>query len=173
VGIGLESTIVDFTEEIPTILRPGYITQDMIARVIGEVRMDKGLIAENSGIRPKAPGMKYKHYAPKGDLVIIEGDPQTVTDYINEQVDIMAQAGMRCGVIATEESRAAYRADCVLCIGSRKDENSIARHLYDVLRKFDDLKVDKIYSESFGTPVMGQAIMNRLLKAAGHQVIQV
>lgn len=173
VGIGLESTIVDFTEDIPTILRPGYITQEMIASVIGQVRMDKGLIDENSGVHPKAPGMKYKHYAPKAELVIVEGEPGAVLDYINGEVSRLSGAGQRCGVIATDESRGFYRAQEVLSIGSRADEESIARHLYDVLRRFDDLEVTRIFSESFCTPVMGQAIMNRLLKAAGHQVIQV
>lgn len=173
VGIGLESTIVDFTEEIPTVLRPGYITLDMIASVIGRVRMDRGLIDENSGIHPKAPGMKYKHYAPRADLVIVEGEPGAVIAYVNEQVQKLESRGGHCGVIATDESAASYSAEQVISIGSRADEESIARHLYDVLRRFDDLSVTKIFSESFCTPVMGQAIMNRLLKAAGHQVIQV
>ena len=173
VGIGLESTIVDFTEDIPTILRPGYITQEMLASVIGEVRMDRGLIEESSGIHPKAPGMKYKHYAPKADLVIVEGEPEAVTTYINAQAAFLREKGESCGVIAADETVCLYQAEQVLSIGSRADEESIARHLYDVLRRFDDLAVEKIYSESFCTPVMGQAIMNRLLKAAGHQVIQV
>ena len=166
VGIGLESTIVDFTEDIPTILRPGYITQEMLASVIGEVRMDRGLIEESSGIHPKAPGMKYKHYAPKADLVIVEGEPEAVTTYINAQAAFLREKGESCGVIAADETVCLYQAEQVLSIGSRADEASIARHLYDVLRRFDDLAVKKIYSESFCTPVMGQAIMNRLLKAA-------
>lgn len=173
VGIGLESTIVDFTEEIPTILRPGYITLDMIASVIGEVRMDRGLIDESSGVHPKAPGMKYKHYAPKADLVIVEGEPEAVIAYINAQIQQLNKEGEHCGVIAADESISFYRSEQVISIGSRADEESIARHLYDVLRQFDDLSITRIFSESFCTPVMGQAIMNRLLKAAGHQVIQV
>ena len=173
VGIGIESTIVDFTEEIPTILRPGYITQAMVASVIGDVQMDKGLIAENSGIHPKAPGMKYKHYAPKADLVIIEGEEKAVADYINSEVARLTAKGEHCGVIAAEETKTDYQAEVVLNIGARADEESIARHLYDVLRQFDDMEVTRIFSESFSTPVMGQAIMNRLLKAAGHHVIQV
>ncbi len=173
VGIGIESTIVDFTEEIPTILRPGYITQAMIASVIGDVQMDKGLIAENSGIHPKAPGMKYKHYAPKADLVIVEGEEKAVADYINSEVARLTAKGEHCGVIAAEETKTDYQAEVVLNIGARADEESIARHLYDVLRQFDDMEVTRIFSESFSTPVMGQAIMNRLLKAAGHHVIQV
>ena len=145
----------------------------MIASVIGDVQMDKGLIAENSGIHPKAPGMKYKHYAPKADLVIVEGEEKAVADYINSEVARMTAKGEHCGVIAAEETRTDYQAEVVLNIGARADEESIARHLYDVLRQFDDMEVTRIFSESFSTPVMGQAIMNRLLKAAGHHVIQV
>lgn len=173
VGIGIESTIVDFTEKVPTILRPGYITQHMIASVIGEVQMDRGLIDESSGIHPKAPGMKYKHYAPKADLVIVEGDAKKVTEWINRKVCELTAQGEHCGVIAAEETKDTYHAEHVLSIGARADEESIARHLYDVLRRFDDMEVTRIFSESFSTPVMGQAIMNRLLKAAGHQVVQV
>lgn len=88
VEIGLESTIVDLSGGTPVILRPGYINQDMLDRVIGPVEMDRGLIAENSGIRPKAPGMKYRHYAPKAQLVIIEGKSAAVVDKINELIEI-------------------------------------------------------------------------------------
>ena len=85
VEIGLESTIVDLTERIPTILRPGYITLEMVREVLGEVQMDKGLISSDSSVRPKAPGMKYRHYAPKADLKIVEGPMEKVIAYINEK----------------------------------------------------------------------------------------
>lgn len=81
--------------------------------------------------------------------------------------------GQKVGVIATDETKDRYQADCVVSIGAREDEDAIARHLYRILREFDSLDVDAIYSESFSTPRIGQAIMNRLLKAAGHQVIHV
>jgi L-threonylcarbamoyladenylate synthase len=71
VGIGVESTIVDLTEGVPTILRPGYITKEMLDRVLGSVDVDRTILSADSGIRPKAPGMKYRHYAPKGDLKIV------------------------------------------------------------------------------------------------------
>ena len=173
VGIGLESTIVDFTEEIPTILRPGYINQEMVRRVIGQVQMDRGLIQADSKVKPKAPGMKYRHYAPKADLTVVEGSTKAVQEKICALVEEKIRAGEKVGVIATEESIKAYPEGIVKCIGTRADEESIARHLFAVLREFDDCGVTYIYSEAFDTPQMGQAIMNRLMKAAGQKKIQV
>lgn len=171
VGIGLESTIVDFTEDIPVILRPGYINQDMIEKVIGQVRMDRGLLITDEKVRPKAPGMKYRHYAPKAQLTIVEGSTQQVTRYINEQCQKMARMGKRAGVIAVDETQSCYEAAVVKSIGTRQDEEGIARHLFGILRAFDEEDVEYIFSEAFDTPKMGQAIMNRLLKAAGHHII--
>ena len=173
VGIGLESTIVDFTEEIPVILRPGYINQEMLEEVLGQVRMDKGLLITDTGIRPKAPGMKYRHYAPKAQLTIIEGNTEAVVQEINRRCQDGEAAGLRAGVIGTDETVSAYHAQVVKSIGTRQDEERIARHLFGILREFDEEKVDMIFSESFETPRMGQAIMNRLLKAAGHHIIKV
>lgn len=169
VQIGLESTIVDLTEEYPVILRPGYITLDMVRSVTGKAEVDRGLIADDSSVRPKAPGMKYRHYAPKANLQIVEGPMEQVISYINRQ----CAASGKAGVICTEETRRRYPAGDVKCIGSRKDELSIASHLFAILREFDEDHVEQIYSESFDTPGLGQAIMNRLLKAAGHQKIDV
>lgn len=173
VGIGLESTIVDFTENIPTILRPGYINEQMLRDILGEVRMDKGLLAENSRIHPKAPGMKYRHYAPKGSLLIVEGQTDRVAAKIEEMAREKTAAGYTVGIIGTDESVGRYSSGIIKSIGTRSDEESIGRHLYSVLREFDDCGAAYIFSESFDTPKMGQAIMNRLLKAAGHQVIKV
>ena len=173
VGIGIESTIVDFSGEIPMILRPGYITPEMIREVIGEVRIDPGLAADNPAVHPKAPGMKYKHYAPKADLILVDGEQEKVTNKINELVCKAERSGKRTGVIGTDETCGLYQAGIIKSIGSRSDEDTIARNLYEILREFDDLDVDMIYSESFSTPRIGQAIMNRMLKAAGHQVIEV
>ena len=173
VNIGLESTIVDFTEDIPVVLRPGYISLEMLRETLGDVRMDQGLIRSDSSVRPKAPGMKYKHYAPKADLVLVDGASEAVTAKINELVKEKQSQGLKVGVIATDETKASYEADVVFSIGARADEDAIAKHLYKILREFDDSGVDAIYSESFATPRIGQAIMNRLLKAAGHQVLTV
>jgi L-threonylcarbamoyladenylate synthase len=172
VNIGLESTIVDFTEEIPVILRPGFLNKKMLEEVLGEVRIDPGIMTENTHIRPKAPGMRYKHYAPKADLAIVEGAPEAVGAKIRELVREKMTQGKKVGVICTEESRGEYPEGVVRCIGSRADDRTIALHLYEILRDFDADGVDYIYSESFETPRMGQAIMNRLIKAAGHEVIE-
>lgn len=171
VGIGLESTIVDFTEEIPVILRPGYVNQSMIEEVIGPVRMDKGLLITDEKVKPKAPGMKYRHYAPKAQLTIVEGNERQVADYINEQCRRLAEKGKKAGIIAARETSSLYQGAVVKSIGSRQEEEEIARHLFAILRDFDQEDVDCIYSEAFQTPKMGPAIMNRLLKAAGHHMI--
>jgi tRNA threonylcarbamoyl adenosine modification protein (Sua5/YciO/YrdC/YwlC family) len=180
VGIGIESTIIDLTEDQPMVLRPGYITPQMLSEVIGrEVVIDPGILALDDTRRPKAPGMKYKHYAPKADMVIVEGGETGVITKIKALTAGQKAAGKRVAVIASDETKAQYgaspdsaSADVILSMGSRTDEDSIARHLYHILRECDELGVDVIYSESFSTPRIGSAIMNRLLKAAGHQVIQ-
>ncbi len=171
--IGLESTIVDLTDGVPTILRPGYINEAMLAAVLGDVEMDRGLTADDAQIHPKAPGMKYRHYAPKAQLYIVEGETDLVRERINELTAQHAARGESVGVIGTDESSACYHGSIVKSIGSREDEGSIAHHLYAILREFDEMDVSVIYSESFDTPQMGQAIMNRLIKAAGHQIIPV
>ncbi len=171
VGIGLESTIIDLTVEPPRILRPGYVTQEMLDRVLGKVDIDVTIIDPDSGQAPKAPGMKYRHYAPKGSLTIVEGAAEQTAAYINEMAAADRAAGRKSGVIGTTEVLEQYRTDVVKCIGSRGDEEEIARNLFTVLRQMDDEGVESIYSESFSEKGLGQAIMNRLLKAAGHRVV--
>ena len=97
VGIGLESTIVDFTEKIPVVLRPGYISLEMLQETLGEVRMDKGLLITDSSVRPKAPGMKYRHYAPEADLSIVEGETEKVIAYINSRASEAEKQGKTVG----------------------------------------------------------------------------
>ena len=165
---------LDLDGKIPMILRPGYITKEMLEEVLGEeVKIDPGIIASDSLTKPKAPGMKYKHYAPKADLVLVDGEAENVVKKINGLVAEKQKNGLKVGVIATDETKDQYQADIVVSIGARADEDAIAQHLYKILREFDDWNVDAIYSESFATPRIGQAIMNRLLKAAGHQVLHV
>lgn len=174
VSIGLESTIIDLTEEKPMVLRPGYITLGMLTQVLGEeVILDPGIKDTDEFTKPKAPGMKYKHYAPKADMLIVDGESERVIQEINERTRWALRQGKKVAVIATEETRARYEADVVLSTGLRTDEDEIAKQLYRILRECDELEVDEIYSESFLTPRIGNAIMNRLLKAAGHQVLSV
>lgn len=171
--LGLESTIVDLTVEPPVILRPGFITGEMLRQKLGRVEEDRTLFSDDSGQAPKAPGMKYRHYAPKGELVIVKGAAEAVTDYINERLAGERRNHKKTGVIATDETVAGYRADVPRSVGKRADATAAAKGLYRILREFDDEGVDLIYSESFDGEGVSQAVMNRLLKAAGHKVINV
>lgn len=174
--IGLESTIVDLSTEKITILRPGYINKEMLEEALGkEVIIDPAILDTNKlkNIRPKAPGMKYKHYAPKGNLTIVEGKKEKVIENINKYVINAKNKGKKTGVIALDDTKNMYNADVIISIGTRDNEYEVAKNLYSALRRFDDENVEIIYSESFFTPKIGQAIMNRLLKAAGHHIIKV
>ena len=157
VGIGIESTRVDVTGEIPMILRPGYINKSMLENVVGEVAIDKAILGpmdENS--HPKAPGMKYKHYAPKADFTMYDGDIENVIKAINKRAKDYIDKGYTVGIICSDETR--------------QNEITISHNLYRILRDFDDKEVDYILGETFNTKELGGAIMNRLLKAAGYQV---
>ena len=223
VGIGVESTIVDVSSAVPAVLRPGAITMEMLEEVLGEVSVDPAILGPLSAdVRPKAPGMKYKHYAPKADLTLVEPGtgadresgaeqvtgaeqktgagqvtgaeqktradrntgayPETGLDETQLQAMIRKvrelsrekiEAGYKVGVICTDESRGCYTDGEVRSIGARKSQASVAHNLYALLREFDDLGVDYIFSESFPKDHLGQAIMNRLSKAAGYKIVKV
>ena len=179
VGIGVESTIVDLTGAVPVILRPGYITREMLSRVVGEVKLDEAVFTQLSAdAKPKAPGMKYRHYAPRAPLTLVDGDGDAVIAHINQVTkQMLAAAGnMRIGIIAVEEEMSYYQASAqivVRCVGSRKDPESIAYNLYSVLREFDHDNVSAIFCENFSAARFGAAVRNRLLKAAGHHIVQV
>lgn len=169
--IGLESTIVDLSEEVPTILRPGFITKEMIAEILPDVVMDKGLDPD-SDIRPKAPGMKYRHYAPKADMTLVSGDSiEEITAKIRTQTEKAVSMGYSVGVIATEETKDKFDLGEVIVMGTLGDENTLAAGLYDVLRRFDDMEIDVIYAPCFSKEGIGQALYNRMLKAAGHKIL--
>ncbi len=172
VEIGVESTILDMTVEPPMILRPGAITVEMLEEVIGTIQVDRAIVDESSKEAPKAPGMKYRHYAPKAELSIVEGDVEKSVAFINHLAEEKLGQGYGVGIIGTEETVALYGKGIVKSIGSRNDEESIAHNLYNVLREFDEEDVEYIYSEAFFGDGIGDAIMNRLLKAAGQRVIR-
>lgn len=185
VGIGLESTIIDLTEGIPVILRPGHITREMAAEVVGEVRLDQGIAARMDAdphqkpdlgpalqagefaVRPRAPGMKYRHYAPRAAMTIYEGNMADVVACINARA--LEYPEGRVGILATEETKDEYSHGRVVVAGSRR-EHTVANGLYAALRQFDHLGVEVIFSESFSGEERSEAIMNRLLKAAGHHI---
>lgn len=166
-GIGVESTVVDACGEVPIILRPGGITAEQIAQITGEVALDPGLTQE--GIAPRSPGMKYRHYAPEGEMWLVEGkDLQETVQTINRLIEEGIQDGKKVGVLTTAEGKSAYpKAHRVFPCGTRTDLITVARHLYDALRTFDDEGIDFILAETFPEQGVGQAVMNRLRKAAG------
>lgn len=171
VEIGVESTILDMTVTPPMILRPGAITATMLSEIIGEVAIDKTLLNKDSKEAPKAPGMKYRHYAPKAEMSIVNGVREDAIWAIRQLAYIQEQQGKHVGIIATDESCAKYPRGVVKSIGSRENEKTVARNLYRLLREFDEEAVDCIYSEAFSEDGIGTAIMNRLGKAAGQHTI--
>ena len=178
VGIGIESTILDLTGETPTILRPGFIGRDQLEAVAGKVVMDPALAGRTmpQETRPKAPGMKYRHYAPQGQLLLVEGGAGRVVEEISRLAQEKAGQGYRVGIIATDETAGSYVLPdniSVKSIGSRSDPDSIAASLYGILRDCDMQGFDYIFSESFFEEEHGDAIMNRMLKASAYHLISV
>lgn len=172
--VGVESTIVDCTCDKLCVLRPGGITIDMLREVDPEVYIDPVILKKPEGdFKPKAPGMKYRHYAPKAPVKIIKGDLKKTIAKINELVQNYIDDNKSVGIIATEETKNFYKHGKVLSVGSRGNEEEVAKNLFKVLREFDDLKVDYILSESFEEVGIGIAIMNRLKKSAGFNIIEV
>ena len=174
VGIGVESTIVDVTGDIPMVLRPGAFTMEMLKLCVGAVEIDPAILGPVSqDFKPKAPGMKYRHYAPKADLTIVSGETEDVVQAINRMAAERESEGLSVGIICTDETRALYPRGVVRSMGVRARQETIAHNLYAVLREFDDLNADVIYSESFEGGELSQAIMNRLCKAAGYHMMNV
>jgi L-threonylcarbamoyladenylate synthase len=166
-GVGVESTVVDCTEQVPVILRPGGVTKEQLEEVVGEVRIDPAL-SGSSELKPKSPGMKYRHYAPNAPLYLVEGSPSFLRSLVGEK----QREGLRVGVLTTEENVVEYQADIVLACGRRSELSTVATALYDTLRTFNSEKVDIIFSEMFPSTGVGHAIMNRLQKAAGNKVLK-
>ena len=171
VDIGVESTIVDMTVEPPMILRPGAVTKEMLQEAIGEVTVDSAILLEDSKTAPKAPGMKYRHYAPKAQLILVEGEEREVVRAIRQMTGAKEKKGFKTGIITTSETANMYPVGVLKNVGTKKNESSIAKNLYRVLREFDEENVQYIYCESFARAGIGEAVMNRLVKAAGHKIV--
>ena len=173
-AVGVELTIIDLSCTPPRLLRPGGLPLEALEAVLGHVVVDKAFVSLlKDGERPKAPGMKYRHYAPRADLTIVEGPSDKVVETMNRLAAEAEESGKKVGMIATDETKSRYPHGIVMSLGARSNEEEIAQHLFEVLRKFDDTDVDCIFSESFEDAAIGAAIMNRLLKAAGHKVVRV
>ncbi|MBO4695816.1 MAG: threonylcarbamoyl-AMP synthase [Lachnospiraceae bacterium] len=172
VQIGLESTIIDLTGEKPLILRPGYITLEDVREILPDAEYDPAVLRRerNDNIVAKAPGMKYRHYAPKGQLTIFEGNLEDVVNAVYREAVLKQKQGFKTAVLASEETKDRYPGLTVLSVGNREDEEGIAACLFDTLREFDHMGAEFIFGECFRTDGVGQAVMNRLLKAAGYRI---
>ncbi|WP_347862187.1 L-threonylcarbamoyladenylate synthase [Salimicrobium sp. PL1-032A] len=159
-GVGVESTVVDCTSEVPVILRPGGVTKEQLEEVFEEVRVDPALSDEEE--KPKSPGMKYRHYAPEVPLLLVDGDDERFIAVLKAY----QRKGDRVGVIASRELAAQLDHSRVEVCGSRLDMTEVAVELYEALRSYKQSDVDVILAESFEETKVGVAVMNRLKKAA-------
>ena len=170
--VGLESTVIDMTADEPRILRPGGVTPEMIRAICGSVRVDDAVMRPlKEGERPRSPGMKYRHYAPKGQLTIVQGDPVAVTAKISALYDDALAHGQKPLILALEPHRAAYGQRQSISLGP--DAAGMAHALFDALRDADDLGAEALFSEAVPTDGVGLAVMNRLGRAAAFHIIQV
>lgn len=168
-NIGIESTVLDLTTSIPTILRPGKITKKMIEDVLSIKIVDHSEILTDDS--PKAPGMKYKHYAPKGKVTLVDGTIKHVVNYINQQIQI--HSDLKTAILCPDEYYELIESQHVIKLGSLHSPETIGENLFSSLRLMDKLDIDFIYIPVVSSEGLGQAIMNRLLKAANHHIVKV
>ena len=167
--MGLESTVLDMTSESPVILRPGGVTYEQLCSVLKRVEIDSGLLSD--GFVPKSPGMKYTHYSPKAEVILVIGSTEKVKDTVRRIAGKETNLGRRVGIMATSETMNAYSIGDILDIGSREDPSTIAANLFSALREFDNRGVDLIIAEGIEEKGIGLAVMNRIKKASGFNII--
>ena len=173
-NIGVESTIVDCTVNPPIVLRPGGITIEMLKEVCEDIEIDKAIMEKpREDLKPKAPGMKYRHYAPKAKLKIIKGNKEKTIEKINEIVQNYIDNKKRVVILSTEELTKFFKEGKVVSLGSEKNLEEVARNLFESLRACDDIGADYILCQAFEEKGVGLAIMNRLNKAAGFDILEV
>jgi L-threonylcarbamoyladenylate synthase len=175
VGFGVESTVLDLTSEVPTVLRPGPVTVEELRRILGEVEVHPVAKAEapTEVVVARAPGMKHKHYAPKAEVVVVEGPLEGVVSKIRELAAEHERAGKRVGIMATAETASGYRAGVVKVVGARVKPKSVAKNLFRIFREFDEEGIEVLLAEGVEPEGIGLAVMNRLRKAAGRNIIHV
>ena len=167
-GVGLESTVVSLAGDIPVLLRPGGITLEQLRSVLGEVDVDRALYEKiGDDVKVSAPGMKYRHYAPKAPVTVVRGDPAQTAAYIAQHI------GEKTGVMRFDEYRDCFPGCVVECFGSENDLGTQAREVFDRLRAFDDTDVRQIWAQCPSDEGLGLAVANRIKKAAGFSVVEV
>jgi len=172
-GIGLESTVLDLSTDIPMILRPGGVTKEDLSKTIPNITIDSSIIKEDEKLIPKSPGQKYRHYAPKAEMFVFSGQVDSIVEAIIVNTEKYTKEGKRVGIICTDETKDFYKEGVIISMGSRKNKETIARNLFNTLRTFDHLDVDIILAEGVDLSNLGIAIMNRMMKAASGKIIKV
>ncbi|OEF99888.1 threonylcarbamoyl-AMP synthase [Vulcanibacillus modesticaldus] len=171
-GVGVESTVIDLTGDVPMVLRPGGVTIEELQEVLGEVKLDPAIVGQKE--QPRSPGMKYRHYAPTGEMWIVKGDDREIIKKINSLIKEKSLIGKKVGILTTNDHRESFQeADLILAYGTKDNLYPLAEHLYEALRIFDLNGIDYILAEAVEEKGIGLAIMNRLKKAAGEKFIQI
>lgn len=174
--VGLESTVIQLTEERINVLRPGGISVEQLHQAVSGARIVSEQTAASTKV-PRSPGMKYTHYAPQGELTVVIPSSDNsdawsqVHAYIHEQLKFFKQKGARTGVLAFSEHTAKYKADLVQSLGSREKLEQGAHALYEALRNFDRHNISVMFAEGCFPKGMGLALLNRLSKAAGNRIV--
>ncbi|MDA8229021.1 MAG: L-threonylcarbamoyladenylate synthase, partial [Desulfitobacterium hafniense] len=171
--VGLESTVLDVSGEVPVLLRPGGITREELEEVLGEVRLDEPLVNQ----APRAPGMKYRHYAPEGQLIVMTGKRANILARMSEEIKKAHHRLKKIGILCTTESAPYLHEqlpDLLFVLGSENRPDEVASSLFEGLRLCDERQMDIILAEGVNNNRgLGLAIMNRLEKAAGKRIIKV
>ena len=172
--IGVESTVLDLSVNPPLVLRPGGTPFEALKKTLGNVKLHPFVAAEKelAVAEARSPGMKHKHYAPNAKLVLVEGSVPTVIGKVRELIASYTRMGNRVGVLATDETAQKYKAEVVKSLGSRLNLDAIAQNLFRQLREFDAEGVDVIIAEGIPTEGLGLAVMNRLRKASGYNIVK-
>lgn len=172
VEVGLESTVVDMTTDPPTLLRPGGITVEALRSVIGEVAISPNITENIIPEEVRSPGMKYTHYSPEGEVLIVKGTDDEKTAKIAAAVKGLVKTGdTSIGILATDETMGRYHTGIIISLGSRSDPKEMSRNLFDRLRIFDELHIAHIYAEDVPVNNETLALVNRLYKSAGYHFI--
>ncbi len=173
-GIGVESTVVNFTVDPPEVLRPGGISIEDLKKIIDDIKIHPFVIADKQLLLEKisSPGMKHKHYAPKAKVILVEGAISSIVNKVVELSKKYMLKELKVGILATQETIKYYNTDVVKSLGSRFNLKVIAQNLFSLLREFDDENVEIIIAEGVPCEGMGLAVMNRLRKAAAYNIVK-
>ena len=175
--VGVESTVLNLTVDPPQVLRPGGTPYERLVEVLGEVRLHPSVTAKREVDieRPHSPGMKYRHYAPSADVVLVEGSSlDSIVRKVREVASTHAEKGRKVGILATEETISLYDSETYIIksFGSRGEPSSLAKNLFRALRELDESGVDVIVAEGVSMEGLGLAVMNRLRKASGYNIVK-